>query len=88
MTAEPATATLIVDGEAIPFADGDSLAACLMRAGRLATRRSRLGELRGVFCGIGICNDCLLTVDGVPNVRACVTAARSGLVAQTGTGAA
>ena len=86
MKPERNAGTLTVDGEAIAFVAGDTLAACLMRSGRLATRRSRLGDLRGIFCGIGICNDCLLAVDGVPNVRACVTVARDGLKVETGIG--
>lgn len=77
--------SLVVDGEAIAIAAGDTLAACLLRSGRLVTRRSRRGEPRGVYCGIGICNECLLTVDGCPNVRACVTAARPGAIVDTGT---
>lgn len=88
MKAERSAGTLTVDGEPMAFADGDTLAACLIRAGRFAMRRSRAGEQRGVFCGIGICNDCLVAVDGVPNVRACVTDARDGLAVQTGIGAA
>ena len=86
MKLERTAGTLTVDGEAIVFVVEDTLAACLMRSGRLSTRRSRLGEFRGVFCGIGICNDCLLAVDGIPNVRACVTEARDGLTVETGIG--
>ena len=79
-----AIGSLTVDGEAIAITAGDTLGACLMRAGRLATRLSRGGRPRGVYCGIGVCNECLLTVDGRPNVRACVTLARPGAVVETG----
>jgi len=75
---------LSVDGESIPIFAGDTLGACLLRAGRLATRRSRLGQPRGLYCGIGICNECLLTVDGRPNMRACVTPASPGAIVETG----
>lgn len=80
-------AALTVDGRRVALLPGDTLAAALMRDGSFAFRRSRKGEARGVFCGIGICNECLLTVDGRPNVRACVTAATSGAIVTTGGGA-
>lgn len=64
------------DGQAIPVHENDSIAASLVRAGILVTRHSTSGQPRGVYCGIGICNDCLVAVDGTPNVRACVTPAR------------
>lgn len=79
-------ATLSVDGEPVAIADGDSLAACLMRSGRIAFRRSLKGQLRGVYCGIGVCNECLVTLDGRPNIRACVTDARPGAIVETETG--
>jgi predicted molibdopterin-dependent oxidoreductase YjgC len=79
-------ATLSVDGEPVAIADGDSLASCLMRSGRIAFRRSPRGHLRGVYCGIGVCNECLVTLDGRPNVRACVTEARPGAHVETETG--
>jgi hypothetical protein len=46
------------------------------------------GERRGVFCGIGVCFDCLLTVNGRPNQRACLVRAAPGDVIRTqeGTG--
>lgn len=73
-----------VDGQAVAIETGDSIAAALLRAGIVAMRRSRSGEPRGLFCGIGVCNDCLVTVDGEPNVRACVAGAVDGAVVETG----
>ena len=47
-------------------------------------RTTRLGSRpRGAFCGIGVCFDCLVTVNGRPNVRACLEAARPGDVVTT-----
>jgi hypothetical protein len=40
--------------------------------------RSAAGEARGLFCGMGVCFDCLVTVDGADNQRACMTRARPG----------
>ncbi len=73
---------VIFDGYVVNVYEGDTLGACLMRAGVLTIRRSISGEPRGMFCGIGVCNECLVTVDGVRNVRACVNKARPGAVIQ------
>jgi predicted molibdopterin-dependent oxidoreductase YjgC len=77
------------DGSPVPFDEGQSVAAALLGQGVRSWRTTRVsGRPRGVFCGIGICFDCLLVVDGRPNVRACITAARPGMVvrSQEGTG--
>jgi predicted molibdopterin-dependent oxidoreductase YjgC len=78
-----------VDGAEVTAYDGDSVAAVLMREGRVSWRRTRDGDRpRGLFCGIGACQDCLVTVDGVGGVRACVAPVRSGTSITTGGGAA
>ena len=60
--------------------EGESIAAALFASGRRFTRwTARTGEPRGYFCGMGVCQDCLVTVDGLPNVRACVTPVRDGM---------
>ncbi|MBI3455844.1 MAG: FAD-dependent oxidoreductase [Candidatus Rokubacteria bacterium] len=51
---------------------GQSLAAFLASVGVLALRETATGADRGVFCGMGVCQDCLVVVDGVPNQRACM----------------
>jgi len=75
---------LTLDGKRVAVRPGDTIAAALLRQGIVALRHSRTGEARGVFCGIGICNECLVTVNGRPNVRACVTPAEAGAVVATG----
>ena len=78
------TFTLRVDGDEVPAYDGDSLAAVLMREGRTSWRRTRFGDRpRGLFCGIGACHDCLVSVDGVSGVRACLAPASAGAVVTT-----
>lgn len=72
------------EGHAVPIHENDTIGAALMRSGLLTTRRSRSGEARGLYCAIGVCNDCLVTLDGVPNVRACVTPATPGSKAASG----
>jgi hypothetical protein len=77
------------DGRTIPFVDGQSIGAALTAAGVRSWRTTRdEGRPRGLFCGIGVCFDCLVVVDGHPNERACLVPARSGTVvtSQEGTG--
>ncbi|MBU2666166.1 (2Fe-2S)-binding protein [Actinoplanes bogorensis] len=69
--------------------DGQTVAGVLMANGRLAWRTTRAGRPRGVFCGIGVCHDCLVTINGLPDVRACQRRAVDGdtIATETGTGA-
>ncbi len=76
--------TLTVDGQEVVVMEGDSVGTCLLRAGVMALRRSYSGGLRGLYCGMGVCHECLVTIDGIPNLRACVTPARPGCTIQTG----
>jgi len=73
------TAQFQFDGEPVPAEPGQSIGAALIASGRRSWRTTRrTGEPRGVFCGIGICFDCLVTVNGEPNRRACLTEVRAG----------
>ncbi|MFG1852121.1 (2Fe-2S)-binding protein [Actinomadura geliboluensis] len=69
---------ITVDGAPLTGVTGQTIAGVLMAAGRTAWRESPSGTPRGVFCGIGACFDCLVTVNGVPDVRACRRRARDG----------
>lgn len=61
-----------VDGEEHVAERGQTVAAVLLGAGRESWRTTRIGgRPRGLFCGIGVCFDCLVVVNGVPDVRAC-----------------
>lgn len=79
---EPARlVTITVDGQKISAREGEPIAAVLLATGRRYFRRTpRLKGYRGLFCAIGRCTDCVMTVDGVPNVRTCVTAVRDGMI--------
>jgi predicted molibdopterin-dependent oxidoreductase YjgC len=70
---------ILVDGEPASAYVGESVAAALMADGAMHTRTTAGGESRGLFCGMGVCFDCLVEVDGVPNTRACVTWVREGM---------
>jgi predicted molibdopterin-dependent oxidoreductase YjgC len=79
--------TITVDGRPVAAVEGEPVAAALMAAGVRAFRRTtKTGEWRGVFCAIGRCTDCVMTIDGVPNVRTCVTPVRDGMAVATQTG--
>ena len=72
------------DGARLDALPGQTIAAVLWSAGIHAWRTTRVeGRPRGVFCGIGVCFDCLVTVNGVPNQRACLLPARPGDVITT-----
>jgi predicted molibdopterin-dependent oxidoreductase YjgC len=78
-----------MDGRDVPYREGQSVAAALVGTGQSAWRTTRVaGRPRGLFCGIGTCYDCLVTIDGWPNQRACLVVARPGLAVTTqhGTG--
>jgi len=75
---------LRVDGRELLAYDGETVAAALLASGHRALRLTARAETpRGYFCGMGVCHDCLMTVDGVPNVRACMTPVRDGLSVET-----
>ncbi len=77
------------DGTPIEFRPGQSIGAALIAAGIPSWRSTRIGgRPRGLFCGIGVCFDCLVAVDGTPNQRACRVIAADGMTvtSQEGTG--
>ncbi|MGW0229820.1 FAD-dependent oxidoreductase [Actinopolymorpha singaporensis] len=74
---------LVVDGQPVAFAPGQTIAAALLAADRTSWRTTRAGRSRGIFCGIGVCFDCLVTSNG-RRVRACLEPARAGDVVTTG----
>jgi predicted molibdopterin-dependent oxidoreductase YjgC len=76
---------LTIDGQPAQAVEGQTVAAVLLAQGRRAWRQtSRRGEPRGLFCGMGVCFDCLVCVDEMPNVRACRVAVREGMNVRTG----
>ena len=62
---------------------GQSVSAALLTNDERITRYTRInGAPRGIFCGIGICFDCLLIIDGHPNQRGCITVVQSGMTVE------
>ena len=80
---------ITVDGRDVPAAEGQTIGAALYAAGLRSWRTTRVnGRPRGLYCGIGVCFDCLVTLNGEPSVRACLAPARDGDVVTTGGGRA
>lgn len=81
----PAAAVQItVDGQPILARAGESVAAAFLAAGiRIYRTMPQSGEHRGGFCFVGRCADCMMVVDGEPNVRTCLTPVRDGMWVET-----
>ena len=78
---------LSFEGREVPFVDGDTVAAALYRGGlRTFSRSLKYHRRRGLYCGTGDCPNCLMTVDGSPAVRTCVTACEPGMRVHRPTG--
>jgi predicted molibdopterin-dependent oxidoreductase YjgC len=73
-----------LDGKNMTGYEGEPVAAALKAAGVMVHRyTARQHKPRGVFCAIGRCTDCVMIVDGKPNVRTCITPLREGMCVQT-----
>ena len=84
----PRSVTLTVDGRPVAAHAGDSVAAVLLAEGSLPTRVSPAsGAPRAPYCMMGVCFECLVTIDGIPNRQACLTPVAEGMVVLTGRGA-
>lgn len=72
--------TFTFNGEPVAAEEGEPIAVALLAAGHWVLRRADKGATpRGLYCGMGHCYECRVTVDGVPNVRACLTPVRAGM---------
>ena len=73
-----------VDGEKIIAYEGETIGAALLAAGRKTLRHtSKLDQPRGLYCGIGLCQECRMTINGIPNTQACQTLATPGCRIET-----
>ena len=71
------------DGREIAVAEGTSVAAALLGAGVARFRSSVTGEPRGPVCGMGVCMECRVTIDGEAHRLACQTLCREGMEVMT-----
>ena len=76
--------TITVDGKKIKAFEGEMIVSALVAAGIKVFRyTSKRHEPRGVFCAIGRCTDCVMEVNGVANVRTCVTPVEDNMQIKT-----
>lgn len=71
--------TLRVNGNAVKAEEGTTVAAILLSHGVDRFRRSVTGEARGPLCGMGICFECRVIIDGVAHQRSCTALVREGM---------
>jgi len=75
-----ASVTLQLDSKPLPARRGQTVAAAMLAAGQRVLRHTRRGgKPRGLFCAMGVCFDCVMTIDGEPGVRACMTKVEEGM---------
>jgi len=72
-----------INGKDVHVAEGISVAAAILSTGQMAFRSSITGEPRGPICGMGICFECRVTIDGRPQCRSCQVPVRSGMMVAT-----
>ena len=76
--------TFSFDGKSVEGYEGEPIAAALKAAGLMVhCYTAKQHKPRGIFCAIGRCTDCVMVVDGKPNIRTCVTPLKEGMVVQT-----
>jgi hypothetical protein len=75
---------VLIDGAPFEGREGDSIAAVLLLTGKIGCRRSFVsGEPRGPYCMMGVCFECLVRVDGIDGLQACMIPIRSGMRIET-----
>jgi aerobic-type carbon monoxide dehydrogenase small subunit (CoxS/CutS family) len=75
--------TIDLNGKPVTAYLGESVATALLSEEVFAMRTTTIGEPRGIFCGMGVCFDCLVVVDDKPNTRACMTWVKAGMSIRT-----
>jgi predicted molibdopterin-dependent oxidoreductase YjgC len=75
---------IVVDSQSLIVERGVTLASALLDARVQAFRLSTSGEPRGPLCGMGICYECRVTIDGVAHQRSCVIVVEPGMRVETG----
>jgi len=76
--------TFFFNGKEVEGYEGEPIAAALKASGLMVHRyTAKEHKPRGIFCAIGRCTDCVMVVDGVPNVRTCITPLKAGMDVKT-----
>ena len=75
---------ITVDGRPIKAKKGEMILAALHAEDIIVNRyTAKKHEPRGIFCGIGQCTDCMMVVNGIPNIRTCITPVEEGMTVET-----
>jgi D-hydroxyproline dehydrogenase subunit gamma len=77
---------IVVDDKPQRATAGSSVAAALLNAGIWHVRHAVDGAPRAPLCGMGICYECRVTIDGVAHQRACLVPIAEGMVVRTTAG--
>ena len=75
--------TFQFDGQAVEAYAGESIAAALIAAGDYATRLTAKRMPRGYFCGMGVCWECIVRINGISTERACRQIVEDGMIVET-----
>ena len=71
---------VFVNGAEIEATESENVGTFLLKRRQQVLRKTRFEDNpRGMFCGIGVCFDCIVTIDGIANQRACITQLREGM---------
>lgn len=77
---------IIVNGQPVVAYEGELVSTALHAEGiRIFNLKHQTGKPAGIYCGMGVCYECLVTVNGVPNTRACQTTIENGMTILTAT---
>ena len=79
----PDAVTIRVNGVSVTMPAGSMVAAAILKTGVHGFRRSATGDLRGPLCGMGICFECRVMIDGEQHCRSCQTVCREGMDVRT-----
>ena len=79
----PEMVTVVVDGVLVTMPAGSMVGAAVLKIGTTAFRRLATGEQRGPLCGMGICFECRVTIDGEAHSRSCQIVCENGMDVRT-----
>ena len=79
----PQEISFTLNGALVTAKQGDTLAAAIANTSQSGYRTSVSGQPRGPLCGMGVCFECVVTVDGQPNVRSCQLPVRLAMKVET-----
>ena len=79
----PETVTVVVNGVSVTMPAGSMVSAAILKLRVTTFRRSATHEPRGPLCGMGICFECRVTIDGEEHCRSCQTVCKDGMDVRT-----